>query len=313
VTGAAGFIGSHLTEALLAAGHDVVAVDAFTDSYDPELKRDNATEFPVLHLDLAEDPIPATLAETDGIFHLAGQPGVRDSWGEDFEVYARRNLVATQRLLEAVAGAGPRIVLASSSSVYGDASAYPTPETTVPRPISPYGITKLGCEHLAAAYGTAFGLDLVSLRYFTVYGPRQRPDMAFTRILTAIATGAPFTLYGDGSSSRGFTFVDDAIGATVAAMECAPSGAVYNVGGGTETTLDEAIAVCERVSGRALAVRAHGPAAGDVRRTSPDTGRIGRELGWCPRVQLEAGLVAQWQWVSARVGLLPAAAEEVAA
>jgi nucleoside-diphosphate-sugar epimerase len=182
VTGAAGFIGSHLVEALQAGGHEVVAVDCFTDYYDPALKEENAAAFEVARLDLAEDVL--ALDGFDGVFHLAGQPGVRASFG-DFDLYVRRNVRATQRVFESAARAGARVVFASSSSVYGDAERYPTPEDTEPKPISPYGITKLACEHLAYAYK----LDAVLLRYFTVYGPRQRPDMAFARVVDALARG----------------------------------------------------------------------------------------------------------------------------
>ena len=180
VTGAAGFIGSHLAEALLAAGHEVVGVDSFTDYYERSRKEQNAASLDVLEADLAVAPLEPILAGADGVFHLAGQPGVRASWGESFQLYLDRNVRATQRVFEAAAAAGVRVVFASSSSVYGDAETYPTPEDVVPQPISPYGITKLACEHLAVAIGRARGLDAVVLRYFTVYGPRQRPDMAFT-------------------------------------------------------------------------------------------------------------------------------------
>jgi len=266
VTGAAGFIGSHLVEALQAGGHEVVAVDCFTDYYDPALKEENAAAFEVARLDLAEDVL--ALDGFDGVFHLAGQPGVRASFG-DFDLYVRRNVLATQRVFESAARAGARVVFASSSSVYGDAERYPTPEDTEPKPISPYGITKLACEHLAYAYK----LDAVLLRYFTVYGPRQRPDMAFARVVDALARGAAFELYGDGSQSRSFTYVADAVAATIAAMERAPARALYNVGGGTEATMRDAIAALERVSGRALEVVESPAAAGDVRRTRPRLAR----------------------------------------
>ena len=210
VTGAAGFIGSHLAEAIAAAGHEVAGVDAFTDSYDPGLKRENAAGLDVRELDLADDELD--LGGADGVFHLAGQPGVRASWGPEFDLYVRRNVLATQRVTEAAAQAGVRLVFASSSSIYGNAERYPTPEDVVPAPISPYGITKLAGEHLVRAYGS----DSVVLRYFTVYGPRQRPDMAFARLLTSLAEGRPFELYGDGSQTRGFTSVSDAVAATIA-------------------------------------------------------------------------------------------------
>lgn len=300
VTGAAGFIGSHLAEALLAAGHEVVAVDCLTDYYDPALKEENARGLDLLRLDLAEEELD--LQGVDGVFHLAGQPGVRASFGPDFRLYVRHNLVATQRVAEAAAAGGVRLLFASSSSVYGEAERYPTPEEVSPRPVSPYGVTKLACEHLLAAYAAGRGLDWVCLRYFTVFGPRQRPDMAFARLLAALARGVPFDVYGDGRQSRGFTYVADAVAATVAAMERAPAGAVYNVGGGVEATLLEAVAAAERAAGRALQVRFLPPAPGDVRRTAADTSRIRRELGWAPTVSLEEGLAAQWQWASARVG-----------
>src|SRR2546423_72876 len=277
VTGAAGFIGSQLAERLLDGGHDVVAVDCFTDYYDPALKEENAAGLDVARLDLAEENLD--LAGIDGVFHLAGQPGVR-SFGDVFEEYVRRNLLASRRVFEAAAAAGTRIVFASSSSIYGDAERYPTPEETEPRPISPYGITKLGCEQLAHAYAQGFGLDAVVLRYFTFYGPRQRPDMALARIVDALARGSSFELYGDGLQSRSFTYVADGIGATVAAMERAPAGGVYNVGGGEEATMREAIETLERVSGRTLDVVERPAAAGGVRRTSADAPPVQRDVCW---------------------------------
>ena len=298
VTGAAGFIGSHLAETLQQQGHDVVGVDCFTDYYDPALKEENARGLDVLRLDLAEENLP--LDGVDGVFHLAGQPGVR-SFGDVFDDYVRRNLVATRRVFEACARVGVRVVFASSSSVYGDAETYPTPEDLVPQPISPYGITKAGCEQLARAYARGFGLDAVVLRYFTFYGPRQRPDMAFARIVGALVQGATFELYGDGLQSRAFTYVADGVEATIAAMESAPAGAVYNVGGGAEATMRDAIGALEQISGRTLDLVERPEAKGDVRRTAPDTRRVERELGWRATTPLQEGLRAQWEWVSTRV------------
>jgi nucleoside-diphosphate-sugar epimerase len=297
VTGAAGFIGSHLAEALQEQGHDVFGIDCFTDYYDVARKEENAAGLDVRRLDLAEDELD--FAGYDGVFHLGGQPGVR-SFGSVFRDYARCNLVASQRVFEAAAAAKTRVVFASSSSIYGDAETYPTPEETQPLPISPYGITKLGCEHLARAYATGFGLDVVVLRYFTVYGPRQRPDMAFTRILEALASGGTYEVYGTGEQSRSFTFVGDVVEATIAAMQ--QGKGTYNVGGGEEASMREAIKLVERISGRTLDVQQAPAATGDVQRTKADTTRITRELGWSPTVGLEAGLTAQWQWASARVG-----------
>jgi nucleoside-diphosphate-sugar epimerase len=294
VTGAAGFIGSQLAQALLEEGHDVVGVDCFTDYYDPAEKEENARGLDMRRLDLAADALD--LGGVDGVFHLAAQAGVR-SFGEVFPLYVRRNLIATHRVLEACVSADVRIVLASSSSVYGEAEAYPTPEETQPRPISPYGITKLGCEQLAHAYRA----DVVVLRYFTVYGPRQRPDMFFRRVCEALLSGGTFEIYGTGEQSRSFTYVDDAVTATIAAMEHAPTGALYNVGGGEEASMLEAIALLEQISGRELDVRHVGVAQGDVSRTKADVTRIRGALGWEPRTSLRDGLKAMWAWASARV------------
>jgi UDP-glucuronate 4-epimerase len=294
VTGAAGFIGSHLAETLIAAGHEVVGVDCFTDYYDPAQKEDNARGLEVLRLDLADEPLE--LAGIDGVFHLAGQPGVR-SFGDVFPLYLRRNVLATQRVLEAASDAGVRVVFASSSSVYGDAETYPTPEDATPLPVSPYGVTKLACEHLLRAYA----LDAVVLRYFTVYGPRQRPDMFLRRACEALVADGAFEIYGTGGQSRSFTEVGDAVAATIAAMEGAPSGAVYNVGGGEEASVLDAIAILERVSGRTLAVSRVDAARGDVRRTRADVSRIGAALGWEPRTGLEDGLARMWSWAAARL------------
>jgi UDP-glucuronate 4-epimerase len=299
VTGAAGFIGSHLMRALLDAGHDALGIDCFTDYYDPALKGANATGLEIARLDLAEDPLD--FAGFDGVFHLAAQPGVR-SFGDVFPLYVRQNVLAGQRVFAAASRAGVRVVFASSSSIYGDAEVYPTPEDAVPAPISPYGITKLAGEHLAHAYAREFGLDAVCLRYFNAYGPAQRPDMAFARIVRALAEGRRFEIYGDGTQSRGFTYVSDVVEATITAMERAPAGAVYNVGGGTEASLLEAIAVLERLSGRTLELLHGARVTGDVRRTSADTTRIRTDLGWRPRVSFEDGLRAEWEWASGRVG-----------
>ena len=293
VTGAAGFIGSHLAETLQEQGHDVVGLDCFTDYYDPQLKEENARTLDVRRVDLAEDELD--FAGADGVFHLAGQPGVR-SFGDVFPLYVRQNVLASQRVFEAAAAAGTRVVFASSSSVYGEAERYPTPEQTPPRPLSPYGITKLTCEHLARAYARSFGLDAVVLRYFNAYGPRQRPDMAFPRILEALAEGRPFSLYGDGEQSRSFTYVGDVVEATVLAMAGAEPGSLLNVGGGEEATLNETIALLERIAGRSLDVRREPAVLGDQRRTKADTTRINAELGWTPRTSLEEGLRAQWDW-----------------
>jgi len=300
VTGCAGFIGSTLTDSLLADGCEVLGVDAFTDYYDRPAKEEALSgardhpSFTLLEQDLAADPLPEHALEgIDGIFHLAARPGVRASWGAGFEAYVSDNILATHAIADAAGARGLRLVFASSSSIYGDALAYPTAEDTPPSPISPYGVTKLACEHLLAAHARDSGLEHVALRYFTVYGPRQRPDMAFTRLVAALVDGTEFEIYGDGSQSRDFTFVADAVAATIAAMHEAPPGATYNVGGGSEAALRDVVALVEELAGRSLHVRYGERAAGDVKRTLADTTRIRSELGWRPRTDLRAGLSAQ--------------------
>lgn len=297
VTGAAGFIGSHLVETLLGAGHEVVGLDSFTDYYDPALKEENSRGFDVLRVDLAEDPLD--FAGIDGVFHLAGQPGVR-SFGDVFPLYLRRNILASQRVFEAAARDEVRVVFSSSSSIYGAAERYPTPEETRPQPLSPYGITKLACEQLAAAYTREFGLDCVVLRFFNAFGPRQRPDMAFTRIAFALAEGGTFELFGDGDQTRSWTYVQDVVDAVQLAME--RGSGTYNVGGALEASMNETIAIFEDFAGRTLDVRRHErPVPGDQRRTKADTTRIRSELAWEPKVSLRDGMEAQWRWASDRV------------
>jgi nucleoside-diphosphate-sugar epimerase len=291
VTGAAGFIGSHLSEALLAAGHEVRGIDCFTDFYDPELKERNACGFDVERVDLATDSF--SFADTDGVFHLAGQPGPARSF-ENFPLYLRQNVEATQRVFEAAARDQVRVILASSSSVYGDVMRFPTPEDARPAPLSPYGVTKLAAEHLAAALARSQGLDVVVLRYFSVFGPRQRPDMAFARIAEALAAERPFDLYGDGRQTRSWTYVADAVDATAAAME--RGRGVYNVGGGVEASVRDAMTAFEALAGRRLDVRESDAARGDPGRTSADTARIEADLGWRPVTALEDGVRAQWEW-----------------
>ncbi len=296
VTGAAGFIGSHLADELARLGHEVIGFDCFNDYYDPRLKELNAADHEVLRVDLAVDEVD--FRGLDGVFHLAGQPGVR-SFGDVFPLYVRRNVLASQRVFEAAVRDGVKVVFASSSSIYGAPDRFPTPEDATPHPLSPYGVTKLACELLLDAYVRSFGLDAVVLRYFNAFGPRQRPDMAFTRIAFALASGATFELYGDGSQSRSWTYVGDVVAATVSAME--GGAGTYNVGGALEVSMSEAIALLERLAGRSLDVRRSAAVAGDQQRTVADTTRIRRELGWDPVVGLEEGLARQWEWASATV------------
>lgn len=299
VTGCAGFIGSHLCDALLARGDEVVGVDRFAGRQ-PRAGREanlaGALAHPGFRLvegDLCDLPLGPLTADVDGVFHLAARPGVRDSWGEPFAGYARDNLVATQRVAEGEVRAGVRLVWASSSSVYGDAERHPTPESDPLRPISPYGVTKQACESIVGAYARTRGLDAVTLRYFTVYGPRQRPDMAFSRAIGAAREGTPFTLLGDGAQTRDVTYVHDAVRATLLAMERGAAGGVYNVGGGSEVALIDCLRTIERVGGRPLRLASAPAATGDATRTGADTTAARRDLGWAPLTGFEEGIAAQ--------------------
>jgi len=305
VTGAAGFIGSHLVERLLSQGVRVTGVDCFTDYYDPMLKRANLasamraageSRFRLIDVDLAVADL-APLPEVTVVFHQAAQPGVRASWGSEFSTYVSHNVLATQRLLERYRNTAlERFVYASSSSVYGDAERYPTDETLLPRPFSPYGVTKLAGEHLALLYGRNFKLPVVALRYFTVYGPRQRPDMAFHRFCRALLRGEPITVYGDGTQSRDFTYIDDAIEANLRAWRRAAPQAVYNVGGGSQVGVMEAIEMLERALAMKSDVRFEPRPPGDPLRTRADATCIERELGFRPATPIEQGLKAEADW-----------------
>jgi nucleoside-diphosphate-sugar epimerase len=287
-------------ERLLADGHDVVGLDCLTDYYDVSRKRGNLApllanrHFRLEQLDLAMDDLGAVVAEATHVYHLAGQPGVRGSWGEAFGVYVRNNITATQRLLEAMRGSAARLVFASSSSVYGDAERYPTPEDAVPQPISPYGVTKLCSEQLVMAYRRSVGLDARCVRYFTVYGPRQRPDMAFSRFIAAAVRGDAIEVYGDGSQVRDFTFVADAVEATVRAASVEdPGEGIFNVGGGSQVTVRHVLEVLGGIVGTSIRVRTGPPQPGDVRATGADLRRAELVLGWRPSVSLADGLRAQ--------------------
>jgi UDP-glucuronate 4-epimerase len=303
VTGCAGFIGSHLTEALVARGCWVVGVDVFTDNYARSIKERNLEQccahggVRFAELDVAEAPLEPLIDEVDGVFHLAARPGVRTSWGETFRDYLRDNLLSTQRVFEVASRRGIRVVYASSSSIYGDAETYPLKEDATPVPVSPYGVSKLACEGLATSYGRSAGLDAVGLRYFSVYGPRQRPDMAFAGVFDCLATGRPFRLLGSGRQTRDFTYVGDIVDGTLRAMQHGTPGGVYNIGGGSEISLRDSLALCERVTGRRLEIEHVSAAAGDARRTIADFSRAWSELGWGPTTSLETGLAAQSQHV----------------
>ena len=307
VTGAAGFIGSHLCERLVRDGHEVMGVDAFTDYYARAQKEANlaslrqAEGFSFLEADLLQADLASLLAGTDLVFHLAGQPGVRPSWGKDFDVYVRHNIAATQRLLEAAKGLPlQKLVYASSSSIYGDAESYPTPETALPKPIAPYGVTKLAAEHLSYLYWRNHAVPAVSVRYFTVYGPRQRPDMAFHRFIRAIMEGQEIIVYGDGEQTRDFTYVADAVEGTLRAAFAGPSGEVFNLGGGSRVTVNRVVGLLEAIAGRPARVRHVEPQRGDVRHTAADTSRAAAILGYSPAVRLEEGLRAEVDWLAGR-------------
>jgi UDP-glucuronate 4-epimerase len=307
VTGAAGFIGSHLCERLVAEGYTVTGVDAFTEYYDRDDKLanlgalDGAPRFALVEDDLTTMDLAEVLADAPLVFHLAAQPGVAPSFGEGFARYTSDNVLATQRVLEAAAAAScPRVVWASSSSVYGDAAAYPCIEDETPTsPRSPYGVTKRACEDLASIYRSG-GLSTVGLRYFTVYGPRQRPDMAMRKLCEALLDGASFPMFGDGSQSRDFTHVADAVDATFRAGLAGDPAPIYNVGGGHEATLAEIVALLEDLSGETALLDRRPDRVGDVKRTSADTTRARDDLGWQPSVGLREGLRSQLEWVRAR-------------
>jgi UDP-glucuronate 4-epimerase len=304
VTGAAGFIGSTLARKLLDEGHEVVGVDSLTDYYDVFLKIGNLSRvtgpgFTFLNSDLNELDLDELLAGVDVVFHQAGQPGVRKSWGSDFRTYTRQNVEVTQRLLEAATRTSSikKFVYASSSSVYGNAERYPTEESDRPQPVSPYGVTKLAAEHLCSLYASNYGLPTVSLRYFTVYGPRQRPDMAFTRFVRAAVLGDEITIYGNGEQVRDFTFVDDVVRANIlaATSETIP-GEVLNVAGGTNISVNSVLELIEAISGDRLAVKYEPTVNGDVFRTGGSTHKIGEVLGWQPLVNIEDGLTRHFEW-----------------
>lgn len=303
VTGAAGFIGSHLSERLLADGWHVIGVDCFTDYYARSIKERNLAtfrehpRFTLVEADLVTADLAPLVAGADVVFHQAGQAGVRASWGTDFQIYTQNNVLATQRLLEAVKEADlHRFIYASSGSIYGDVEALPITEDTTPSPVSPYGVTKLAGEHLCHLYHASFGAPTVRLRYFTVYGPRQRPDMAFNRFIRAMLGGEPFPLYGDGQQTRDFTFVSDVIEANICAVD-APTGRVFNVAGGSRVTVNQVIAELEELAGRPARLDRQVRRAGDQRHTWADTSAARQVLGYAPQVGLRDGLAAELAWL----------------
>jgi len=309
VTGVAGFIGSTLAGRLLDQGARVTGIDCLTDYYPRPVKEANlATLLGRPGFDFVESTIQAAdlgrlLSDATHVFHLAAQAGVRKSWGRDFGVYTTNNIEATQVLLEACVGRTiERLVYASSSSVYGDETPLPMRETAVPAPLSPYGVTKLAAEHLCALYHANHGVPCVALRYFTVYGPRQRPDMAFHRFLRAAITSQPIVLYGDGEQTRDFTFVADAAAATASAATRGVPGRVYNIGGGSRVSVNRVLDIVGRLAGRPLDIRREGVQKGDMRDTYADTSRARADLGFAPTVTIDEGLAAEHEWMKAALG-----------
>ena len=304
VTGVAGFIGSHLGERLLADGFDVVGVDCFTDYYPRPYKEANLARlrdhsaFSLLEERLQDTDLAPVLDGADHVYHLAAQAGVRASWGREFSDYTEHNVLATQRLLEAaIAARTPRLVYASSSSVYGDAPALPLREDARCQPVSPYGVTKLAAEHLVQLYHRNHGLHATSLRFFTVYGPRQRPDMAFHRFFAAARDGRAVTVYGDGLQTRDFTYVDDIVSALRSAALSGRAGSVYNVGGGERIALNEVLALIGEIAARPLRIERQETQKGDMRDTFADTAAAARDLGFRSTVALREGLAREWQWL----------------
>jgi nucleoside-diphosphate-sugar epimerase len=304
VTGVAGFVGSTLAQRLVESGWTVRGIDCFLDYYPRAIKErniaglKNSPNFSMIEANLLQTDITSLLRGAEVVFHQAAQAGVRASWGEYFRTYTDNNVLATQRLLDGVrrSDSVKRVVYASSSSIYGDAESLPTQESTTPAPVSPYGVTKLAAEHLMRLYTTEFGIPTVSLRYFTVYGPRQRPDMAFHRFIKAGLKGETLTLYGDGLQSRDFTYIDDIVRANIAAVDHGHPGGVYNLGGGTQATVNEVLQIIEGIVGP-LKIKREERQAGDAKHTSAATEAARRDLNFTPTVSLRDGLLQEAEWV----------------
>lgn len=304
VTGAAGFIGSHLSERLLQEGFGVVGIDSFLDYYPRPMKERNlrgllsASGFRFVEGELQRIALGPLVAEVDYVFHQAAQAGVRASWGQSFQIYVENNIWATQLLLEACVGQGiQKFVFASSSSIYGDSPEMPTREETYPRPVSPYGVTKLASEQLCHLYWKNFGVPCLSLRYFTVYGPRQRPDMGLHKFIRSLLTDQEIALYGDGHQSRDFTYISDAVEANLLAMRSPYQGESFNIGGSYPVDLWEVFRLLEAISGRKPRIRQEETQKGDVRSTAADISKARKFLGYAPKVGLEEGLQREYQWL----------------
>ena len=304
VTGAAGFIGSHLAERLIKEGHDVIGIDCFTDYYARSIKEANIKNllqnpgFTFLEVDLLRANLIHILPGIDYIFHQAAQAGVRSSWGSKFEMYTSNNVLATQKLLEACKGMRiKKFMYASSSSVYGDSEDLPLREDSSLKPVSPYGVTKLSGEYLSYSYWKNFNVPVVSLRYFTVYGPRQRPDMAFCKFMRAILKGDTIDIFGDGEQTRDFTFYSDVVESNILAMKSRVVGEAFNIGGGSRVSVNKVLATIQKIAGRSAKIVYRDLQKGDVRHTLADTGKARKHLGYTPKVTLNTGLTEQWEWL----------------
>ncbi len=306
VTGVAGFIGSHLAEALIKRGDKVIGIDQFNDYYNPKFKRQNISDlqkqpsFALLEANIKDLNWVSLLEGIDVVFHQAAQAGVRASWGEQFNQYTEKNLNATQIILEGAKQTNSlkRLVYASSSSIYGDAETMPTSETVCPQPVSPYGITKLAAEQMCNVYCRNFNVPVTSLRYFTVYGPRQRPDMAFHKFFKAVIQDEAIPIYGDGQQTRDFTFISDAVAANLAAADVpAAIGEVFNIGGGNRVVLANVLETMEKIIGKSIKKNYVEKAKGDARHTSADVSKAKKILNYNPQVSLEQGLTKEWQWI----------------
>lgn len=310
ITGVCGFVGSTLADRLIGLGHEITGIDSYSDYYPRVVKEANISHaitqrrFKLIEGDLNSLDLTELLTGAEVVFHQAAQAGVRASWGGTFSIYTDNNILGTQRLLEAlklpeVSRTLKKIVYASSSSVYGSAETLPTSEKTLPRPVSPYGVSKLAAEHLISLYSTEFGVPSASLRYFTVYGPRQRPDMAFHRLLRCGLSGESFTMFGDGEQTRDFTYIDDIVDANLAAAFSPTPSLVYNIGGGNRVSMNQVIAMCENVIGRRIAINRIERAKGDAAHTGADTTLARSELDYLPKIKLEQGLEQEARWIDA--------------
>lgn len=304
VTGAAGFIGSHLAERLVRDGHDVIGVDCFTDYYPRVYKQSNletvlaSPRFQLREVDLLQVDLVQLLDGIDYIFHEAAQAGVRACWGDNFQVYVDNNILATQRLLEACRQSKPKkLIYASTSSIYGHAESDSTPETAMPRPISPYGVSKLAGEHLCRLYAANFQIPILILRYFTVYGPRQRPDMAFHIFVKAMLQKQEISIFGDGNQSRDFTYIDDAVEANILAMQSDVTGETFNIGGGSRVTMNETLALLQEIAGVKPPVRYREKLKGEALRTAADISKAAKILRYEPKHGLRGGLTKEVDWL----------------